>query len=137
MKVMHFLRRNLKRILTDVAGYALILLGVAFGWVPGPGGLPLIIAGLGLLSINNEWARRLRIYLLVHGGKFVKKLFPPHPYIQGLYDLVCVALLVIVAILAHQHSPFWKVSVAVALFFIALFIAAMNRERYERIKRKH
>jgi len=137
MKVMHFWRRNIKRILTDVAGYTLVLLGIAFGWVPGPGGIPLIIAGLGLLSINNEWARRLRAYLLTHGGRFVKKLFPPHPYIQWLYDLICVALLALVAVLAADRSPFWKVSLAIALFFLAIFIAAMNRERYERFKRKH
>ena len=136
MTMMHFLRRNLKRILTDIAGYGLILLGVALSPVPGPGGLPLIIAGLGLLSINNEWARRLRGYILTHGGKFVKKLFPPHPYIQWLYDIICVALLVVVALLAASRSPFWKVSLAIALFFFAIFIAAMNRDRYERFKRK-
>ena len=133
---MHFLRRNIKRILTDLAGYCLVLLGVAFGWVPGPGGIPLIIAGLGLLSINNEWAARLRLYLLKHGGKVVRSLFPAHPYVQWLYDLICIALIALVALLAWQRSPFWKISLAVALFFVALFIAAMNRDRYVRIKRK-
>ena len=134
---MHFLRRNIKRILTDIAGYGLVLLGITFGWVPGPGGIPLIIAGLGLLSINNEWAARLRSYLLAHGGRLVKNLFPNHPYIQWLYDGLCIALIVLVALLAWQHSPFWKMSLAVALFFLAIFIAAMNRDRYQRLKRKH
>ncbi len=49
-----------KRIGIDAAGYVLILLGIAFSPLPGPGGLPLVLAGLGLLSIHNEWARRLR-----------------------------------------------------------------------------
>ena len=134
---MQFLRRNIKRILTDLAGYGLILLGVAFGWLPGPGGIPLIIAGLGLLSINNEWARRLRSYLLANGGNLVRKLFPPHPFVQWLYDIICLGLLGLVTVLAAYHDPFWKVSLAVALFFIAVFIAAMNRDRYQRFKRKH
>src|SRR5581483_5552244 len=111
--MMHFLRRNIKRILTDLAGYGLILLGVAFGWVPGPGGVPLIIAGLGLLSVNNEWAARIRTRLLAHGGKLVKVLFPPHPYIQWLYDLACIILLAFVALLVWQHSPFWKISLSI------------------------
>lgn len=133
---MHFLRRNIKRILVDAAGYALIFAGLALSPIPGPGGIPIIIAGLGLLSINNEWARRLRTHLLTHGGKFIKRLFPPHPYIQWVYDLLCVALLVLVTVLAADRSPFWKASLAIALFFVAIFIAAMNRERYERLKRK-
>jgi hypothetical protein len=133
---MGFIRRHLKRFLTDLAGYLLILLGVAFGWVPGPGGIPLVIAGLGLLSINNEWAARLRTYLLKHGGSLVKRLFPAHPYVQWLYDIICLGLLALVTVLIWQHSPFWKVSLAVALFFLAVFIAAMNRDRYARIKHK-
>jgi len=134
---MDFLHRNLKRILTDIAGYLLIILGVAFGWVPGPGGVPLIVAGLGLLSINNEWAARLRKYLLKHGREFTKALFPPHPFVQWLYDTICVLLLALVTVLLWDHSPFWKVSLAVLLFFVAIFIAAMNRDRFVRLKHKN
>jgi hypothetical protein len=133
---MQFLRRNLKRILTDAAGYGLILLGIATGWLPGPGGIPLIVAGLGLLSINNEWAARLRAYTLEHGGKFVKAIFPTNRFIQALYDFATLLLLVLVAVLAWSHSRIWQISLAIALFFIALFIAAMNRDRLRRLKRK-
>ena len=136
MVVMHFIRRNLKRILTDAAGYLLILFGVAFGWLPGPGGIPLIIAGLGLLSINNEWAARLRGYLLAHGGKLVKVLFPANRLVQLLYDAATIGLLALVAVLVWSHSKVWQVSLAIGLFFFALFIAAMNRDRYQRIKHK-
>jgi len=46
------LNRHSKRIATDAAGYGLILLSLAVGWLPGPGGIPLLVAGLGLLSIK-------------------------------------------------------------------------------------
>lgn len=133
---MHFLRRNFKRIATDAAGYLLIVLGVALGWLPGPGGIPLIIAGLGLLSINNEWAARLRAYLLAHGGRLVQLMFPANRFVQLLYDIATAALLALVAVLAWTHSRTWQISLAVAAFFFALFIAAMNRDRYERLKHK-
>ena len=133
---MHFLRRNIKRILTDIAGYGLILLGVALSPIPGPGGVPLIIGGLGLLSINNEWARRLRAYLLAHGGKVVKIIFPVHWWAQILYDVLSLVLIVLVAVLVWSHSRAWQISLAIALFFLAIFIAAMNRDRYQRLKRK-
>lgn len=133
---MHFLRRNLKRILTDLAGYGLILIGIALSPIPGPGGIPLIIGGLGLLSINNEWARRLRAYLLNHGGKIVKIVFPAHWFVQVLYDTLTVILIIVVAVLVHRHSRAWQISLAIAMFFLAIFIAAMNRDRYLRLKRK-
>lgn len=134
---MDFVRRNIKRIATDAAGYLLILLGIAFGWLPGPGGIPLIVAGLGLLSINNEWAARLRAYLLQRGGEIVKVMFPPNKHIQWFYDLLVVVLLGLVAALAWNYAALWQLSIAVILFFLAVFIAALNRDRYNRIKRKH
>jgi hypothetical protein len=130
------IKRHAKRIATDAAGYLLIVLGVALGWLPGPGGIPLIVAGLGLLSINNEWAARLRDYLLKHGGELVRVLFPNNKYVQWIYDVAVAALLVIVTILAIRHAAFWQISLSIALFFIALFIAAMNRDRFVRLKHK-
>lgn len=133
---MDFIRRNLKRILTDAAGYALIVLAILTGWLPGPGGIPLALAGLGLLSINNEWARRIRTYLVEHGGKLVKILFPPNPIVQWLYDILVVVLLVAAGWLAELHAAIWQISLAVALFFIAVFLALMNRERLEKLKKR-
>ncbi|MDB5169059.1 MAG: putative transrane protein [Candidatus Saccharibacteria bacterium] len=133
---MNYFQKHAKRIATDVLGYLLILGGVAFGWLPGPGGIPLILAGLGLLSINNEWAARLRDYLLKHGGKAVQILFPPRAMVQVLYDILVIELLVLATYLAHRHAAIWEISVAIGLFFGSLFVAAMNRERYLRFKRK-
>ncbi len=133
---MQFLRRNFKRIVTDVAGYLLLLAALLTGWLPGPGGIPLAVAGLGLLSINNEWAQRLRDYLLRHGGNLVQKFFPQNPYIQWLYDVIVVLLWLLVAVLAYNHAALWQVSAAVGLFFVGLAIALMNRDRLNRLKRK-
>ncbi len=127
---------TLKRIGTDAAGYGLILLGIASGWLPGPGGIPLILGGLGLLSIHNEWARRLRDWLLAHGGKFIEKLFPKHPYVQAMYDLIALILFAIVAWLSWHHAAVWQISLAIALFCIAVVIAGMNRDRFTAAKRK-
>lgn len=124
-----------KRIATDGAGYFLVAAGIALGWVPGPGGIPLILAGLGLLSINNRWARELREYLLAHGGKAAKLLFPDNRLVQILYDVAVVLLLLIVGVLAWRHAAVWQISLATALFFIALLIAGLNRDRATRLKK--
>jgi len=133
---MDFLRRNAKRILTDAAGYALIVLAILTGWLPGPGGIPLAIAGLGLLSINNAWARRLRDYLVRRGGKLVQFLFPPNPAVQWLYDILVIVLLAAAGWLAVLHAAIWEISLSVVLFFVAVFLALMNRERLEKLKKR-
>ena len=131
-------RRNLRRILFDAAGYGLLVLAVLTGWLPGPGGLPLALAGLALLSVHNAWARRLRDYLLKNGGKLVKILFPANPFVQFLYDALVILLLVLVSVLVWRHEALWQISLAIFCFFVAVFIAAMNRDRLQSLRnRKH
>ena len=126
----------LRRLLTDAAGYLLLLGALLTGWLPGPGGIPLALAGLGLLSIHNEWARRVRIYLLKRGGALSRILFPEHKFLQFAYDVVVTLLLAIVALLALEHGEVWQVSLGTILFFLALFIGLMNRNRYGTLKAK-
>lgn len=52
-------RRNLKRVLILIAGSVVILVGIALSPIPGPGGIPLIIAGLMILATEFLWAKRL------------------------------------------------------------------------------
>lgn len=130
-----YMKEKTKRILTDIAGYGLILLGIATGWLPGPGGIPLVLAGLGLLSINNTWARDLREYMLKNGGKAVQVLFPANRFVQVMYDIVVVLLLALVGVLAWRHAALWQISLAVGLFFVSLLIAGLNRDRATSLKR--
>ena len=53
-----FIGRNGKRIGVTIAGFAVLLAGVALLVLPGPGWL-LIFLGLGILSTEYLWARRL------------------------------------------------------------------------------
>ena len=53
-----FIGRNGKRIVITIAGFTVLLAGVALLVLPGPGWL-LIFAGLAILSTEYLWARRL------------------------------------------------------------------------------
>jgi hypothetical protein len=129
-------QNKLKRILTDAAGYLLIILAILTGWLPGPGGIPLALAGLGLLSINNTWAKKLRVYALSRSEHLAEILFPKNSKIQLAYDALALVLIILVAVLAWSHSAIWQISVAAVLFFAAVTIAAMNRDRVGRLRRK-
>jgi hypothetical protein len=125
---------KIKRLLTDAAGYVLVFLGVALGWLPGPGGLPLILAGLGLLSINNAWAKRWREWLVANAGDAVKWLFPKHHIVEDLYDLAAVLLVGLVGFLIYHRAAIWQISLASILFFVAMTIVGLNRDRASALK---
>lgn len=133
---MDFLKRNAKRIMIDGAGYGLLILAVLTGWLPGPGGIPLALAGLGLLSINNEWAREIRQYLIDHGGNIVRILFPPNLFVQWLYDIIVVLLFALVIVLEWRHVAIWQISLGIVLLCVAGAIALLNRDRYNRLRNK-
>lgn len=134
--MMDYFKRNGKRIATDAAGYLLIIASALTGWLPGPGGIPLLIAGLGLLSINNKWAKDLREYVLTHGGKIMQVIFPKHPVAQWAYDIVAIALYAVAAYLGWKHAAIWQISLAASAFFLATFVALMNRDRLARLRKK-
>jgi len=133
---MQTMRKHTKRILIDAAGYFLIVAGVATGWLPGPGGIPLIVAGLGLLSIHNAWAKRLRVWVIENGGKAVKILFPKWPWVEWAYDIIAFLLLMLTFLLVLRHASFWQLSIGISAFFIALLIALTNRDRLNRLRGK-
>jgi uncharacterized protein (TIGR02611 family) len=56
------------RALIVLAGFALLALGSALMVLPGPG-IPVVAAGLGLLSLEFAWARRLRDWLLARAAR--------------------------------------------------------------------
>lgn len=133
---MDYIKRHTKRIATDAAGYGLLLAAALTGWLPGPGGIPLTIAGLGLLSINNKWARDLREYVLAHGGRLVEIIFPKNRWVQWGYDLLVALLFILSAILAYRHAAVWQTGMSISAFFLATFIALTNRERLLTIKKR-
>ncbi len=53
------LRRSARWLATTVVGFGLLIVGVVLLVGPGPG-LLLLAAGLGILSLEFAWARRLR-----------------------------------------------------------------------------
>lgn len=128
------MQKKLTRIGTDIAGYGLILLGIVTGWLPGPGGIPLILAGLSLLSVHNRWAKRLREWLITKSSDAAEKLFPDNRLVQFLYDTAAVALLVFSAVLIWKHSAIGHISLAILGFTLCIVLASFNKERFQRLK---
>jgi hypothetical protein len=58
----------IRRVAIVLGGFGLLLVGAALLILPGPG-IPVLVAGLALLSLEFAWARRLRDWVLQRAGR--------------------------------------------------------------------
>jgi uncharacterized protein (TIGR02611 family) len=65
----------IRKAVVVVGGFALLAAGGLLMVLPGPG-IPLVLAGLGLLSLEFEWARRLRRYAMHHARRVAPESRP-------------------------------------------------------------
>ncbi len=133
---MNKLKDKLRTILVDIAGIFLIILSGLLGWLPGPGGIPLLIAGLSLLSINHDWAQRWLMLIKEHGLKISDKLFNGSKRTTIIVDIVGIMFLataVVVMVLVTQSV--FKTA-AIWLIIVSAVLLLGNKDRYKKIKRK-
>ncbi len=126
------MKHHLKRIGTDIAGYGLIILGLSLGWLPGPGGIPLILSGLGLLSIHNAWARWIMRELRERGGDLVVFIFPENRTVQALHDVLVIVLISVAVYIGFVGTEYWQYGLMIALVAMAIADFGLNRSRFDR-----
>ena len=125
-----------QRILIDVAGFGLMIISPFLGWLPGPGGIPLFLAGLGLVSLNHEWAERWLKDFDKKRVELTDKYLMTSPRVSLSIDILCLALLCLgVYLAATNDNLVWR---GVGLFMVSinLIILLSNQKRFERIARR-
>lgn len=107
---------------------------IAFGWLPGPGGLPLLLAGLSLLAINHEWAKRW-LETTRHKGTSLKKyLFPNRAGIKLVYDFTSTLIVAGGGFVAFANPNRLYSAVGVTAVCAGLTIFLLNRDRLDKLK---
>ncbi len=113
-------------------GFGLLVLGVVVAPIPGPGGTPLILIGLGILSIHNHWAYRLRKYILDSHKSISTIIFPANPWARFTWDLAgAVAFGLGLSMLVNLEA-IWTRMIATILLTVGLSIWGSNHQRAER-----
>ena len=84
----------LKILSTDTLGVLLLLLVPLLGPLPGPGGIPLILAGFSLLAINHDWADGAIAYIKKHSVSLRGIVFPDIRWVKWSWDIFSIVLLV-------------------------------------------
>lgn len=124
-----------KRIAIDILGILLIIAAGLFGWLPGPGGIPLLLAGLSLLATNHEWAQRLLRTVKENGIKIMDVIFKDHPIIALGIDILAITLLIFAGIFfGNASGNVWR-GVATAMLFFGLGLFLGNRKRIYALNR--
>lgn len=130
---MKHLRRYGKIIAFDFLAGLCFLGVILFGWLPGPGGIPLFLLGLSLLAVNHDWAERWLETAKHRGVSFKRWLFPKNIWIRRGYDILTSAVFLTgLYILLNTDSRLIE-GATVAVMISSLFIFLLNRERFDKV----
>jgi tellurite resistance protein TerC len=99
--------RRSRRYVIFVVGSTIVVTGVALGALPGPGGIPIVLAGLAILATEFMWARRLLRYAREKAENTLQKQGPWVVVIGAVTTVTGVALMV-------YHHPYWGIPVLVS-----------------------
>lgn len=123
-------------------GILMLLLIPIIGPLPGPGGIPLLIGGLKLLSINNPWANSLMKFIERECSNLSDLIFLENKKVQLAFDIFVVlglAFQLYTFIKFEDFGSIWifeiKDVIHSIVFGILLFIALRNRHRWRRFSK--
>lgn len=127
-------KHYIQLIVFDTLAVICMIGAILTGWLPGPGGIPLFIIGLGLLAINHEWAERYIDMLREYADKLGDLIFTPR--LRVFFDLLAPTLMVWgIYILLDLFQP-WTKAVGVFMISMGVLVFFGNRNRWNRLKRK-
>ncbi len=123
----------LKIIATDLAGITCIILVPILGPLPGPGGIPLLLSGLGLLAVNHEFARRWLHYAKKHSKSITSIAFPDITLVKWAWDMLAVSLL-LGGLLLSFRSEWWLFrGLSIGIMATSSTIFMLNRNRIAKL----
>lgn len=125
-----------KVIAIDIAGGVLIIGAVLLGWLPGPGGIPLLLGGLGLLAINHYWAHKLLLQLKENGLKIMDAVFVEKKWVMMTYDVMTILLVMLAGVIFYVYDNYLWRGFAIICFALALGVFFGNRKRFQKITDK-
>ncbi len=91
----------IRKPLVLVVGSIFIIAAGLTGWLPGPGGIPLFLIGIAILSTEFEWAKRLRDKVMGWLRQF-GHWYRSHKLLGGLIIVLIVALIISTSIVFYK-----------------------------------
>lgn len=123
---------KVRKPFTFALGLVFIIAAPLVGWIPGPGGIALFLAGIAVLASEFDWAENLKFFFLKTVPKEIQNRWQPTPRWEIAFDTTAFMLLVVALVAADQR--WWNVVASFGIGGICLFL--FNRERLTRLKRR-
>ena len=127
-------RSRLQRLAIDILGVLAIIAAAITSPIPGPGGIPLLILGLGLLATNHEWAENILISVKKHGMNLGDKVFSDKPIVKITLDIASIVLIAAAVLLVTHATRSILKTAAISLVFLGLLLFFGNRKRGQALK---
>lgn len=125
-----------QRIVIDIAGFSLMIISPFLGWLPGPGGIPLFVAGLGLVSLNHEWAENLLKNFESKREAVTDRYLMASPRVSWMIDLICLIVIFIGLYLAATQNQIIIRGIGLAATSVSFIVLFSNQKRFERIAKR-
>lgn len=130
------MKHKTKALLVDILGFTLILVAIPISWLPGPGGIPLIIIGLSLLATNHEWAERLMNRVKEEAFKASKRVTDADPATKWGIDILGIIFITAAVVLLTQFTRNITTTAAISLSIGAIVLLLTNQNRHLKLWRK-
>lgn len=126
-----------KRIAIDIAGFSMIIAAPLIGWLPGPGGIPLFLAGLGVLSLNYEWPERVIKHFDEQRVDFTERYLVKNKKVSRAIDIASVVLILIALTLILTQQSIVIRGMSVGLITLSIITLLSNQKRIDKLIAKH
>ncbi len=130
------MKQKTKAILVDILGFTLIIVAIPISWLPGPGGIPIIILGLSLLATNHEWAERIMNRLKKEVSKASQRVSEADPATKWGIDIMGIIFIAAAVLLLTQFTRSVATTAAISLSIGAVVLLLTNQNRYLKLWRK-
>lgn len=127
------MKHKTKALLVDILGFTLIIVAIPIGWLPGPGGIPLIILGLSLLATNHEWAERIMNRLKAEVSTASKRMTEANPATKWGIDILGIIFISGAVLLLTQFTKNITTTAAISLCIVATILLLTNQNRHVRL----
>lgn len=121
----------LKVIITDMAGVGCLMLVPFLGPLPGPGGIPLLVAGFGLLAANHDWADDAIVYIKKHSTSLRNVVFPNVTWVKWSWDLFALFLISFGTWLNFVAEHWLLKGMSIGIMASASTVFMLNRDRLD------
>lgn len=125
-----------KRLAIDIAGFGLIIISPFLGWLPGPGGIPIFLAGLGILSLNYDWAENLLKDFEKKRVEFTDKYLMTDKKTSRIIDTLSILIIVAGIIAVVYIDNFILRLLSFGALTLGVLILISNQKRIDRIVSK-